>query len=84
MTATVPGYASIARASEVLHLARRSVRGLIYAGRLPSLRVGRLHFIKATDLELERRRRLGLPLPQLRPQKTQQPRVPAQLELPAP
>jgi hypothetical protein len=42
------------------------VRDLIYAGRLPSLRVGRLHYIKTADLELERRRRLGLPLPQPR------------------
>ena len=39
------------------------MRDLIYAGRLPSLRVGRLHYIKAADLELERQRRLGLPLP---------------------
>ena len=60
----MPGYASVERASEVLHLARRSVRDLIYAGRLPSLRVGRLHYIKSVDLDLERRRRLGLPLPQ--------------------
>ncbi|HEY2593718.1 MAG TPA: helix-turn-helix domain-containing protein [Chloroflexota bacterium] len=57
----MPGYASVGRASEVLHLAQRSVRDLIYSGRLPSLRVGRLHYIKASDLELERRRRLGLP-----------------------
>jgi hypothetical protein len=42
------------------------VRDLIYTGRLPSVRVGRLHYIKATDLDLERRRRLGSPLP-LRP-----------------
>jgi excisionase family DNA binding protein len=60
VTPTLPGYASVARASEVLHLAKRSVRDLIYAGRLPSLRVGRLHFIKAADLERERRRRLGI------------------------
>jgi hypothetical protein len=38
------------------------VRDLIYAGRLPSVRLGRRHFIKTTDLDLERRRRLGLPL----------------------
>jgi hypothetical protein len=42
------------------------VRDLIYAGRLPSLRIGRLHYVRATDLELERRRRLGLPLPRRR------------------
>jgi excisionase family DNA binding protein len=51
----------VAHAAEVLHLAQRSVRDLIYSGRLPSLRVGRLHYIKASDLEHERRRRLGLP-----------------------
>jgi hypothetical protein len=61
VAARVPGYASVGRASEVLHLAQRSVRDLIYSGRLPSLRVGRLHYIKASDLEVERRRRLGLP-----------------------
>jgi hypothetical protein len=61
VAARLPGYASVARASEVLHLAQRSVRDLIYSGRLPSLRVGRLHYIKASDLEVERRRRLGLP-----------------------
>src|SRR5690349_20726439 len=59
--ATLPGYASVARASQILHLAPRSVRDLIYAGRVPSLRIGRLHFIQAADLEQERRRRLGLP-----------------------
>jgi hypothetical protein len=53
----------VARAAEVLHLAPRSVRDLIYAGRLPTLRVGRLHYVRASDLELERRRRLGLQLP---------------------
>ena len=47
-----------------MHLAPRSVRDLIYSGRLPSLRIGRLHYVRASDLELERRRRLGLRLPQ--------------------
>ena len=64
LAAVLPGYASVARAAETLHLAPRSVRDLIYAGRLPSLRIGRLHYVRATDLELERRRRLGLRLPQ--------------------
>jgi hypothetical protein len=63
LAAVLPGYASVARASEVLHLAPRSVRDLIYSGRLPSLRIGRLHYVRASDLELERRRRLGLRLP---------------------
>ena len=71
VAATLPGYASVTRVSEVLHLAPRSVRDLIYAGRLPSLRVGRLHYIKASDLELERRRRLGLPMPVRRARATQ-------------
>jgi hypothetical protein len=48
------------------------VRDLIYAGRLPSLRVGRLHYIKATDLDVERRRRLALPLPRRRAPKAHQ------------
>jgi len=39
------------------------VRDLIYSGRLPSVRIGRLHYVRAADLELERRRRLGLRLP---------------------
>ena len=60
LAATLPGYASVARASDVLHLAPRSVRDLIYAGRIPSLRIGRLHYIRTVDLEAERRRRLGL------------------------
>ena len=50
-------------AAELLHLAPRSVRDLIYAGRLPSVRVGRRHYVRSADLELERRRRLGLKLP---------------------
>ena len=64
----------MARAAEALHLAPRSVRDLIYAGRLPSLRIGRLHYVRATDLERERRRRLGLPLPaQHRPPRQRRP-----------
>jgi excisionase family DNA binding protein len=62
VAATLPGYASVGRASEVLHLAQRSVRDLIYSGRLPSVRVGRRHYIKTSDLDLERRRRLGVPV----------------------
>jgi hypothetical protein len=67
VAAVLPGYASVARAAEVLHLAPRSVRDLIYAGRLPSSRIGRLHYVRTSDLELERRRRLGLRLPAQRP-----------------
>jgi hypothetical protein len=61
-------------AGEVLHLAPRSVRDLIYSGRLPSVRLGRLHFVSAADLELERRRRLGLALPRAHPKRAR-PRV---------
>lgn len=61
--AHLPGYAAVAAVADVLHLAPRSVRDLIYSGRLPSVRVGRLHYVRATDLDIERRRRLGLRLP---------------------
>src|SRR5262249_26340749 len=74
LTAALAGYGSVAHASEVLHLAPRSVRDLIYAGRLPSVRVGRLHFIRAADLEAERRRRLGLPV--VRPHRQRAPAHP--------
>src|SRR6267143_3485341 len=67
VTAVLPGYATVTHSSEVLHLAPRSVRDLIYSGRLPSLRIGRLHYVRATDLELERRRRLGLRPPSRKP-----------------
>ena len=73
VAAVLPGYASVARASDVLHLAPRSVRDLIYRGRLPSLRIGRLHYVRATDLEVERRRRLGLRMPARR-QRVARPR----------
>jgi hypothetical protein len=56
----VPGYLSVSGAGQVLHLAPRSIRDLIYAGRLPSVRLGRRHFLSATDIEAERRRRLRL------------------------
>jgi hypothetical protein len=84
VAATLRGYANVARASEVLHLAPRSVRNLIYAGRLPSIRVGRLHYIKAADLDQERRRRLGLPLVEPRPRRAgapaaRRPRAPREL-----
>jgi hypothetical protein len=67
----------VSRAAEALHLAPRSVRDLIYAGRLPSLRIGRLHYVRATDLEQERRRRLGLPPPAQRRAKRQRRAAPA-------
>lgn len=60
----LPGYVSVAGAAARLHLAPRSVRDLVYSGRLPSARLGRRHFLRILDVEAERRRRLGLPLPQ--------------------
>jgi hypothetical protein len=62
--AALPGYIPVAGAATRLHLASRSVRDLIYGGRLPSTRLGRRHFLRVLDVEAERRRRLGLPLPQ--------------------
>jgi hypothetical protein len=62
----LPGYVSVAGAATRLHLAPRSVRDLVYSGRLPSARLGRRHFLRVLDVEAERRRRLGLPLPQAR------------------
>jgi hypothetical protein len=62
----LPGYVSVAGAAARLHLAPRSVRDLVYSGRLPSARLGRRHFLRVLDVEAERRRRLGLPLPQVK------------------
>src|SRR5438477_5565248 len=59
----LPGYVTVSAAAERLRLAPRSVRDLIYAGRVPSARLGRRHFLRVPDVETERRRRLGLPLP---------------------
>jgi excisionase family DNA binding protein len=72
----VPGFLTVRGAAEQLKLAPRSVRDLIYAGRLPSVRLGRVHFVSVGDVELERRRRLGLPLPRPRA-RTRRPRPPA-------
>ncbi len=72
--AVLPGYLTVRQCGDVLHLAPRSVRDLIYAGRLPSVRLSRRHFVRVGDLELERRRRLGLRLPCRKPRS---PRAPA-------
>jgi hypothetical protein len=74
----VPGFVTVGGAGEVLHLAPRSVRDLIYSGRLPSVRLGRLHFVSAADLELERRRRLGLALPRPRTARPKRLRSPGE------
>jgi hypothetical protein len=63
----LPGYVTVAAAADRLRLAPRSVRDLVYAGRLPSARLGRRHLLRVPDVEAERRRRLGLPLPGERP-----------------
>src|SRR5437764_1338051 len=62
----LPGYVTVAGAADRLRLASRSVRDLIYIGRLPSTRLGHRHFLRILDVETERRRRLGLPLPRQR------------------
>jgi excisionase family DNA binding protein len=59
----VPGFLTVKGAAEELRLAPRTVRDLIYAGRLPSVRLGRLHYLRTGDVEHERRRRLAQPLP---------------------
>lgn len=72
MTSTardLPGFVSVKGASDRLRLAPRSVRDLIYVGRLPSTRLGRRHYLRLGDVEAERRRRLGLPLPARRGQR---------------
>lgn len=69
----LPGYVTVALAADRLGLAPRSVRDLIYSGRLPSARLGRRHFLRVTDVEAERRRRLGLPLPKARPTAQRRP-----------
>jgi hypothetical protein len=74
----VPGFVTVGGAGEALHLAPRSVRDLIYSGRLPSVRLGRLHFVSAADLELERRRRLGLALPRPRSARPKRLRAPGE------
>src|SRR5438105_15227231 len=63
----LPGYLTVAGAADRLRLAPRSVRDLVYTGRMPSARLGRRHFLRVPDVEAERRRRLGLPLPPARP-----------------
>lgn len=60
---SVPGFLTVRGAAQGLRLAPRSVRDLIYAGRLPSVRLGRLHYVSAADVELERRRRRNLAPP---------------------
>lgn len=62
----LPGYVTVSVAADRLQLAPRSVRDLVYTGRVPSARLGRRHFLRVPDVEAERRRRLGLPLPQPR------------------
>jgi excisionase family DNA binding protein len=63
----LPGYVTVGGAADRLRLHPRSVRDLIYTGRLPSARLGRRHLLRIPDVEAERRRRLGLPLPPARP-----------------
>src|SRR5215210_4647248 len=70
----LPGFVTVAVAADRLRLAPRSVRDLVYTGRLASARLGRRHFLRVPDVEAERRRRLGLPLPQARRPRRERPR----------
>ena len=51
----VLGYLSVKAAAQELGLRERSVRSLIERGRLPSSRLGRLHFLPTRDVEEYRR-----------------------------
>jgi excisionase family DNA binding protein len=64
----VPGYLSVRAAAERLGIRERSVRELIERRRLPSTRLGRLHFLASEAVETYRgeRRRRALRARQLR------------------
>jgi excisionase family DNA binding protein len=50
----VPGFLSVRAAAERLGITERSVRELIERRRLPSSRLGRLHFVAHDDVEAYR------------------------------
>ena len=50
----VPGYLSVRAAAEMLGICRRSVLRLIERHRLPSSRLGRMHFIPTQDVHAYR------------------------------
>lgn len=48
-------------AAEILEISDARIRQLIYAGRLPSQKIGQMNLIKKTDLDLIRERKSGRP-----------------------
>ncbi len=48
-------------AAEILKISDARIRQLIYAGRLPSQKIGQMNLIKKSDLELVKDRKTGRP-----------------------
>lgn len=48
-------------AAEILNVSDARIRQLIYAGRLPSQKIGQMNLIKKSDLELVKDRKAGRP-----------------------
>ncbi len=48
-------------AAEILEISDARVRQLIYAGKLPSQKIGQMNLIKKSDLELVKERKTGRP-----------------------
>jgi excisionase family DNA binding protein len=48
-------------AAEILKISDARVRQLIYAGKLPSQKIGQMNLIKKSDLELVKDRKPGRP-----------------------
>ena len=48
-------------AAEILKISDARVRQLIYAGKLPSQKIGQMNLIKESDLELVKDRKTGRP-----------------------
>ncbi len=60
-TLCVKGYITTQQASERLGVSVRRVVALINSGNLPSIRIGRSHVIKESDLKLVTDRKPGRP-----------------------
>ena len=52
---------STREAAEILEISDARVRQLIYAGKLPSQKIGQMNLIKKSDLELVKDRKTGRP-----------------------
>lgn len=48
-------------AAEILKISDARIRQLIYAGRIPSQKIGQMNLIKKSDLELVKDRKTGRP-----------------------